>query len=75
MKLLLRMANDFTFFEAPPFFNENGLSLVIDMMALYWLFSNFHFYFIYSKSFYTRLKLNITHAIPVFKLLNLTISY
>ena len=33
MKSLLRIADDFTLFETPPFFNDNGVSLVMDMVG------------------------------------------
>ena len=33
MKLLLIMAYDFTLFETPPFFIDNGVSLVMDRIG------------------------------------------
>ena len=33
MKLLLRMVDDFALFETPPLFNDNGVSLVMDMIG------------------------------------------
>ena len=69
------MADDFTSFETPPLFNDNGVSLVMGMIGKSWLFSELSFYIIGAKCLYTRLLLNLAPTSLFLPLLNLTISY